>query len=178
MKEQAKPLTRNQIKSISHIEKKISDNIKDGDVSGALKYLSRNYIRLTAKVGRIEDRVTRHNVAFQRLDKHGANLLLDDLEGKIRVMHVTFQALVLKQQVFSEVTRIYPEIWQKVVIALDYPDEWWHMGVDFSIKEWRARLTKIDEKEHLRYQKHIKNITLDRLSDHIDEMARCALHSK
>ena len=106
----------------------------------AAKLVEQNLQVLVDEVARVRKTLGKHTKLFAVVDEHRAVQTLDRIHGRVSELADMLQIELLKQSVCSEVSRIYPDTWPKIVLALDQPNEWWKQGEDLTISEWQQRL--------------------------------------
>jgi hypothetical protein len=95
-----------------------------------------------------ERQVKKVSERLDRIDPHSIEPLLSSLEGRVGFLNGRFEALLLRNCVFSEVLRSCDGNVREMVLASmmrvwDMDDAWWLSRGQLSVKEWRIELLDI-----------------------------------
>jgi len=105
-----------------------------------IRVLDKRLFESNARHENLKVRMNRYQDRFEKIDAHKAIVLLDKIEARVSRLSRKVQIELLKQCVATEVTRMFPDRWHDVVLALDKPDVWWRVGNEYSILEWSEYL--------------------------------------
>lgn len=125
--------------------------MKSDDIEGRFQALMAQCAALESdrrndkkRIMALERTAETHTKQLALVDESRANRLLAGLGKRLAEISEQVQVCLTKQIVVGEVLRLYPADVRAVVVALDYPTDWWVApGTSaLTIRDWHERLNQ------------------------------------
>lgn len=84
--------------------------------------------------------IKRHEPLLKLISESAASKILKGVEKRLQELKERLELDILKLEVCTEVSRVYPKTWKLIVYALDMPDKWWDGGHRLTIAQWKDKL--------------------------------------
>lgn len=117
----------------------------NGDMDQRVARLEKKAGELTAQLESYKKQARRQEELLKFINEHKSIRLLDEVQERIKYLGGRLQIAIIKESVATELTRIHPDMWTKIVRSFDQPDEWWAEGGDLPLKQWAVRVSALSD---------------------------------
>lgn len=118
-------------------------NVAVNNLTEELRKHKSKIIDVSERLAAAEKANKQHELTLSMMDKKQATAYLATITERLAYLSRRLQVAITKESVLTELSRLYPELYPKIVRAFEEPDEWWRAGDGLSLADWARRVNAL-----------------------------------